>query len=343
MTVLFCDLVDSTVLASSLDPEDLRNVIQAYQVATAAVVARHDGFVARWVGDGVLAYFGYPTAHEDATAQAVRAGLALVTAVQALKAADGRGLNARIGIATGIVVVGDVIEGGTLLEAASVSGAAVNLAARLEALAVPGTVVIADSTRKLLRNQFSLAELGSHQLKGFAEPVAAWRVERERSINPLLAEDGRSADPGRLAGREQQLAQLREWWQQAVEGSGQLAIVRGEPGIGKSRLVRTICDIAIAPQRNVWHYYCTPHFQNSALFPIIDQFQRAAGFALSDSAETKAAKLKNLLTDLDPDIDLSIALPLIADLLSIPVDANIGYHQGAQNSDWSGCSTRWSL
>ncbi|HSK29782.1 MAG TPA: adenylate/guanylate cyclase domain-containing protein, partial [Candidatus Limnocylindria bacterium] len=126
MTVLFCDLVDSTVLASSLDPEDLRNVIQAYQVATAAVVARHDGFVARWVGDGVLAYFGYPTAHEDDTAQAVRAGLALITAVQALKAADVRELNARIGIATGIVVVGDVVEGGAILEAASVSGAVVN-------------------------------------------------------------------------------------------------------------------------------------------------------------------------------------------------------------------------
>jgi class 3 adenylate cyclase/tetratricopeptide (TPR) repeat protein len=329
MTVLFCDLVNSTALASSLDPEDLRDLIQAYQAATAVVIARHNGFVARWVGDGILAYFGYPAAHEDATAQAVRAGLGLVTTVRSMEAKKGEQLNARVGIATGIVVVGDVVEGGTLLEAASVSGAAANLAARLEALAEPGTVAIADSTRKLLRDQFDLAELGNHHLKGFGDPVAVWRVERERSIEGRRTEDGLSEDTGRLVGREQPLVQLQEWWQRATAGSGQVVIVRGEPGIGKSRLVRTLRDTVITPQSNVWHYYCAPHFQNSALFPIIDHFQRVAGFELGDTAEAKVAKLESFLKHLDPDSDLSIILPCIADLLSLPVDGRYRLSPGS--------------
>ena len=217
------------------------------------MITQHEGFVARWVGDGILA-IGYPTAHEDAAAQAVRAGLGLVSTVRGLDSVKGRKLSARVGIATGVVVIGDIIEGGESLEEAAVAGAAVNLAARLEALAEADTGAISSSTRKLVSNQFDLAELGSHRLKGFSEPIPAWRVERERSIENRLQESGGSRGVGRLVGREQQLAQLQACWHRASEGFGQIVTIRGEPGIGKSRLVRALCDAVNTSQDSICHY-----------------------------------------------------------------------------------------
>jgi class 3 adenylate cyclase len=234
--VLFCDLVGSTALSAKLDPEDMREVIRAYQQCCAEIVRRWDGHIANYMGDGVLALFGYPQAHEDDAERAVRAGLEMTAAV-GLLTSDGAPLASRVGIATGQVVVGELFGDGTLEQ--SVVGDTPNLAARLQTLAEPGTVVVAAGTRRLLGGLFELADLGPTRLKGFAEPLAAFRVVGEgRAEGRFEALRGQRLTP--LVGREHELAMLMERWAWAKDGDGQVVLISGEPGIGKSRLLQAL-------------------------------------------------------------------------------------------------------
>jgi len=313
LTIMFCDLVGSTPLATRLDPEDLRDVIGAYHRAVAEVIGSLDGFVAKYMGDGVLAYFGYPRAHEDAAERAVRAGLALVEAVPRLELAAEVGLQVRIGIATGLVVVGDLTGSGEAQER-GVVGETPNLAARLQTLAQPGTVVIASSTRRLTAGHFDYRELSGIALRGFDEPVSAWQVLAESAVESRFdAQHEIGLTP--LIGREEELELLRRRWRQAEEGEGRVLLLVGEAGIGKSRLTRALLEgLASEPHLRL-RYFCSPHHRNSALFPVINQLEHAAEFVRDDSAERKLAKLDVLLAGAAAAPE---ALDLIANLLSLP-------------------------
>jgi hypothetical protein len=265
------------------------------------------------MGDGVLAYFGYPRAHEDAAERAVRASLALVEAVPGLQLAAEVGLQVRIGIATGLVVVGDLTGSGEAQER-GVVGETPNLAARLQTLAQPGTVVIAPSTRRLTGGHFDYRELGGAALKGFEEPVSAWQVLAERAVESRFeAQHEIALTP--LVGREEELELLRRRWRQAEEGEGRVLLLVGEAGIGKSRLTRALLEGLASEAHLRLRYFCSQHHQNSALFPVISQLEHAAGFFRDDTAERKLAKLDGLLarTAAEPEV-----VDLIANLLSLP-------------------------
>jgi class 3 adenylate cyclase len=237
---MFCDLVGSTAMSARLDPEDMREVIRAYQDAVSGVVARYDGFVAKFMGDGVLAYFGFPRAHEEDAERAVRAGLDITAVAAKLETRAKDRLMVRVGIATGIVVVGDLVGQGSAQEQAVV-GETPNLAARLQALAEPGSVLIAESTRHLLGGTFELKSLGPQDLKGFEAPVAVWRVLREAE-NVSRFEASRSLGMTPFVGREHEVALLMDRWRDASEGEGQVALLSGEAGIGKSRILAALRD-----------------------------------------------------------------------------------------------------
>jgi class 3 adenylate cyclase len=317
LTVMFVDLVGSTELAARLDPEDMGQVIRAYHGCCTEVVARWDGHVAKYMGDGVLAYFGWPQAHEDEAERAVRAGLAITTAVGQLSNPGGELLAARTGIATGLVMVGELIGEGAAREQAVV-GETPNLAARLQALAAPGSVVISQGTRRLVGGLFELADLGPQRLKGFAEPLSAWRVEGEgRAEGRFEALHGKHLTP--LVGREHELGILLERWAWAKDGDGQVVLLSGEPGIGKSRVIRTFRErLGDEPYTPLSHF-CSPYHTNSALHPIIAQLERAAAFARADESEARRAKLENLLGQATEHLDE--AVPLIGALLGLPADA----------------------
>ena len=240
LTVMFCDLVGSTALASRLDPEDLREVIGEYHKDVARVVGRFDGFVAKYMGDGVLAYFGYPQAHEDDAERAVRVGLKIVAIRRVVPAAPGGTLRVRVGIATGLVVVGDLVGAGESYER-GVVGETPNLAARLQALAEPGGVVIDARTRRLTGGIFDYEELGELELKGFAAPVAAWRVRGEGVVDSRFEALHSAATLTPFVGREEEIELVLRCWEQAKEGKGQVVLLTGEPGIGKSRLNGAPC------------------------------------------------------------------------------------------------------
>jgi class 3 adenylate cyclase/predicted ATPase len=320
LTVMFCDLVGSTDLASRLDPEDLREVIGSYHQCVAEIATRYDGFVAKYMGDGVLVYFGYPRTHEDEAERAVQASLDLLSAVDRLRPFADVTLQIRIGIATGSVIVGDLIGSGAAQEQAVV-GAAPNLAARLQALADPGTVVIAAGTRQLVGGLFDCVDLGTIALKGFAEPVPWWRVVgASRVAGRFEALRGQSLSP--LTGRERELSQLAAAWRAAREGNGQFVMMSGEPGIGKSRLLQALLGHASADPHTALRYFCSRHRQSSPLYPFIEQLERAAGFKPDDTAEEKLTKLEMLLAE--GDMQLEAAAPLLAALLSIPVSGRHG-------------------
>ncbi|MBV8612952.1 MAG: AAA family ATPase, partial [Acetobacteraceae bacterium] len=312
LTVVFCDLVGSTVLSGRLDPEDLRAVIGVYQRCCSKVVMDHGGFVAKYLGDGILAYFGYPRAYEDAGERAVHAGLAVVEAVGKLEVA-GEPLAARVGIATGLVVVGDLIGEGAAQEQA-VIGETPNLAARLQALAEPGSVVIAASTRRLLGALFDYRNLGPVTLKGFAEPVAAFEVLRPSATDSRFeARQERGIVP--LVGREEEMELLQRRWRQAKTGEGRVVLLSGEPGIGKSRIVQALQEqLANEPHIRL-NYFCSPHHQDSTLYPVITQLGRAAGFARDDTPDVRLLKLEALLSQSNATAE---EIGLIAGLLSIP-------------------------
>jgi predicted ATPase/class 3 adenylate cyclase len=315
LTVMFVDLVGSTALTSRLDPEEMREVIRAYQNAVAGEVGRFDGHVAKFMGDGVLAYFGWPRSHEDEAERAVRAGLAITCAVARLAAPDGGRLAARIGIATGLVVVGDLVGEGAAQEEA-VIGETPNLAARLQGLAEPGAVVIAQGTRQLVGRLFDLTDMGAHVLKGFAEPVRAWAVSREGAAESRFeALHGASLTP--LVGREHELGLLLERFQHAREGEGQVVLISGEPGIGKSRAVSALRERLRGEPYMLLGHFCSAFHTNSALQPVIGMLERTAEFASENPPAERLAKLEALLAL--AGLDATDAVPLLAALLSIPV------------------------
>ncbi|MFB3137585.1 MAG: adenylate/guanylate cyclase domain-containing protein, partial [Phycisphaerales bacterium] len=315
LTVMFCDLVGSTELSQRLDPEDLREVMRRYQDTVAGVVARFEGNVAKFLGDGVLAFFGWPRAYEDQAERAVRSGLAAVNAVAHLKSEDGRALQARVGIATGQVVVGDIVSE-TATEADAVAGETPNLAARLQGVAAPSQVVIGATTRLLVAEAFDLEDLGAHELKGFAEPIVAWHVVSESAAESRFE----AAHPGaltKIVGREHELGLLRRAWEQGRSGIGQVVLVSGEPGIGKSRLVEALGAGLKAEGCTRITMGCSPFHTNSALYPVIAHLERVLNWQDQDKVEVKLAKLEAAPQgfSLVPEE----AIPLFAALLSLPL------------------------
>jgi class 3 adenylate cyclase len=312
LTVMFVDLVGSTALSARLDPEDMREVIRGYQDTVAGEITRFEGHVAKFMGDGVLAYFGWPRAHEDEAERAVRAGLALVEAVRGLPAPECEPLAARVGIATGLVVVGDLIGEGAAQEQAVV-GDTPNLAARLQASAQPGHVVIAEATRRLIGDGFAFQELGPQTLKGLAETVAAYTVTGERAAESRF--EARRGQLLPMVGRDQELALLLERWAQAKAGEGQGVLLVGEAGIGKSRITRALLDTVVNEPHIRIRYQCSPYHTGSALWPVIQQLGHAAGFAADDSRAARLDKLEALLRQAgEHTLD---AVPLLADLIGI--------------------------
>jgi class 3 adenylate cyclase len=287
VTVMFSDLVGSTALSARMDPEDLREVISAYQKCVAETVQRFGGFVAKYMGDGVLIYFGYPQAHEDDAERAVRAGLDLVVAVGGLR--THAPLQTRVGIATGLVVVGDLIGAGASHEQAIV-GETPNLAARLQGMAEPNSVVIAESTRKLVGNLFELDDLGAQDLKGISGPVRAWAALRPASVESRF-EALHASGLTELVGREEELELLLRRWSKANTGEGQVVLVSGEAGIGKSRLTAALLERLATEPHTPLRYFCSRQHTDSAFFPIIGQMERAAGLvqrcATSEAGQTR--------------------------------------------------------
>ena len=308
---MYCDLVGSTALSARLDPEDLRKVIAAYHRTVANVVSSFDGFVAKYMGDGVLLYFGYPRAHEDDAERAVRAGLDVIGAVGRLVVKSVE-LQARVGIATGLVVVGDLIGEGSAQEQ-SVVGETPNLAARLQALAEPAAVVIAAGTRRLVGDLFEYRDLGAVEVKGLAAPVPAWRVLGLSVVaSRFEALRGWALSP--MIGRDEEIDLLLRRWARAKAGDGQVVLVSGEPGIGKSRLAAALAErLSDSPQLRL-RYFCSPYHQDSALYPFIDQLGRAADFA-RDLPTARLEKLETLLAlAAPPEEDVA----LLADVMSLP-------------------------
>jgi class 3 adenylate cyclase/tetratricopeptide (TPR) repeat protein len=315
LTVMFCDLVGSTALSARLDPEDLQEILRAYRSQVKDVVRRHGGYIAKYMGDGALVYFGYPQAHEDNAERAVRAGLELVKSIGKLNTAVGEPLDARIGIATGLVVVGDLIGSGESQER-GIAGETPNLAARLQERAEAGAVVLSDGTRRLLGDLFELTKLTPSALKGFTEPVQAWRALGEgRAESRFEALHGTRLTP--LVGRGEELELVLSRWRQAKEGGGQVALISGEPGIGKSRLVLALRERLHGESKATVSYACSPHHVHSALFPFIAQLERSAGLSPTHSGEARLNQLASLLrnTVAEPG-DAVVAL--FAEFLGIP-------------------------
>ncbi|TIS53516.1 MAG: hypothetical protein E5W93_15350, partial [Mesorhizobium sp.] len=312
LTVLFCDLVGSTTLSAELDPEDFRQVIGSYQTAVTEEVAKLGGFVAKYMGDGVLVYFGYPHAHEEDAERALRAGLALVERIGGLECGEAR-LSARVGIATGVVIVGDLLGRGISQER-GVVGETPNLAARLQAMARPGSVLIADTTRRLVGDLFECRDLGAVELKGLPAPIRAWEVVGLSAIDSRF-EALHATRLSSLVGRDEELTLLMRRWELARAGEGQVVLVSGEAGIGKSRLIAAVQDNVSDDQRTTLRYFCSPHHRDSMLYPFIAQLERRAGFAREDDPAARLDKLKTLTDSLPatpPD-----TLALLADLLGI--------------------------
>src|SRR5262245_36163895 len=315
LTVMICDLVGSTALSARLDPEDMHAVIDAYHAACARITRTYDGFLAEFRGDGILACFGYPVAHEDDAERTVRAALDIIAAVARLETLAAEPLAVRIGIATGVVVIGDLSREGALREHAVV-GDTPNLAARLQALAAPGTVVVAASTRRLLGDLFHLRDVGRHEVKGIAEPVAAWAVEGV-SDSESRFEAVRAAALTELIGREDEINFLMDRQRLAWKGEGQVVLISGEPGIGKSRLAAALAEHITSEPHTRLRYQCSPYHTNSALHPFITQLERAAGFKADDTSEQRLDKLEALLAMGASRIER--VAPLFASLLSIPI------------------------
>jgi class 3 adenylate cyclase/predicted ATPase len=311
--VMFSDLVGSTALSARMDPEDLRELNSAYQKCVAEAVRRFGGFVARYFGDGVLVYFGYPQAHEDDADRAVRAGLEVIASVIALKTPVS--LQTRVGIATGLAVVGDLIESGDGQERGIV-GETPNLAARLQEIAEPNTVVIAEATRSLLGNLFELKDLGTRDLKGIAGPVHTWLALRASTVESrfeALHPSGLTA----LVGREEETELLLRRWSRVKSGEGLAVLISGEAGIGKSRLIAALLESLTPEPHTRLRYFCSPQHTDSAFYPIIGQMERAAGFLHDDTPSQKLDKLDALLAQTSTSIQDAA---LIVEMLSLPND-----------------------
>jgi class 3 adenylate cyclase/predicted ATPase len=319
LTVLFCDLVGSTALSRRVDPEDLQDVIRRFLDACSQAIGRFNGYIAKYMGDGMLVYFGYPQAHEHDTERAVYSGLAILDTVKAMNLDNPHPefrLAARIGIATGQVVVGELMGQDTAKER-SVFGETPNLAARLQALAQPNQLVIDPVTKRLVGNAFDIADLGAVSLKGFDTPVHAWRVLSSKSSASRF-ESCRAIQLTNFVGREEELSLLLSRWREAVEGEGQVVLLCGEAGIGKSRMIRSLCDRLADEQYRRVQFQCSPYHTNTALYPAISLLREAAGLTSQDSAEAQLNKLEAL--SIDSGIDRHDTVALFADLLSIRGD-----------------------
>lgn len=320
LTVMFCDMAESTAMSERLDPEDLRSVNSAYQGACKAAIEKYEGYVAKYLGDGVLAYFGYPVAHEDDAERAILAGLDLTEAAAGVSRsamqAHGVEVSVRVGIATGPVVVGEVIGEGASRESAVV-GQTPNLAARLQALAPVNGVVISPDTHRLVDGRFRCEDLGTHELKGIAAPVRVRRVIGQAQAESRFTARQRGVVTP-LVGREHELGLLLERWQFAREDSGQAVLLTGEPGMGKSRISETLREHTAPDDPIRLRYQCSPYHISSALHPVVEQLQRAAGFESGDPPAVKLEKLESLLSQATPDSES--AVPLIASLMSLPFE-----------------------
>ncbi len=314
VTVLFCDLVGSTALANQLELEEFRDVIHSFQLACSTVIGRFEGTISRYMGDGMLVLFGFPQAHEDAAERAVRAGLGMVEAMAALGSPIGGGtpLAIRVGIATGLVVIGDLIGEGAAEEEA-VLGEAPNLAARLQALAAPNTVVIAPSTRNLVGEHFVFDDLGCRALKGFEKPVPVWQVKAVRAGDSRFRA-ARLAQLTPLVGRDDELAWLMDLWRSAGQGRGRVALLGGEAGIGKSRLVEALRARIEFDSGPCLQYQCSQQFVNRALHPLIQHLEYATAISPEDPEACRVSKLATWLTAMTGDCQ---GLPLLAALLSV--------------------------
>ncbi|MBL8692149.1 MAG: AAA family ATPase [Rhodospirillaceae bacterium] len=314
VTLMFCDLVGSTSLSTRLDPEDLREIIGTYHRTCARLVESHGGYVAKYMGDGVLAYFGYPHAHENDAERAVQAGLAIAADVPGVLTAEEAPLRVRVGIATGTVVVGDLLGSGEAQER-GVVGETPNLAARLQGVAEPGMVVIADSTRRLLGGLFDLRDLGPQDLKGMAEPVQAWAALRARPVESRF-EALHGAGLGALVGRGPEIDCMLRCWNEAKTGIGKAVLLSGEAGIGKSRLVAAVLEHVAAEPHERQRFFCSPQHTDSAFHPVIGQIERTAGLTPDDPPAAKLDKLMSLLAPADEPA-------LLAELLSLPEDGRL--------------------
>ncbi len=313
VTVVFCDLVGSTSFVSEMDAEDFSDILGMFHHRVASLMTRYGGFVAHYMGDGTLTYFGYPQANEDDVERAVRASLEVVGAVSGIVLRDGRRLHARIGVSTGVAIMGDVIGTGGL-RGLDIAGEAPNLAARLQAIAEPDTVLVDHGVRCVIEDAFECHALGSRSIKGWARPIPIWKVLRPTPIaSRFEGRAGRGGAP--LIGRAAQLGRLLSLWEAARSGEGQVVLLVGEPGIGKSRLIVELIQRTATEDRVELSHYCDPHYKDVPLYPSIRQIERAAGFASDDSIEVKRAKLEALLQGMQQE-----ERGLIADLLMIPMD-----------------------
>ena len=321
LTVLFCDLVDSTRLASQLDPEDYREVVRAYQQTCAEVIQRFEGHIAQYLGDGLLVYFGYPQAHEDDAQRAVRSGLGMMQAMATLnhrlQQEKGVRLAIRVGIHTGLVIVGEV--GGGSHQEQLALGETPNLAARLQGLAAPDTVVVSAATFRLVRGYFTAQELGAHNLKGITAPVQVYRMLGESAAQSRLDIAGPSGLTP-LVGRESEVMLLLERWAHSQDGRGQVVLLSGEAGIGKSRLVEVLREHALSQGATRLVFRCSPYHQQSALFPVIEHLQRVLHWHSTDAPEAKLAALEQALRT--SRLPLEEVTPLLAALLSLPHPAH---------------------
>jgi class 3 adenylate cyclase/predicted ATPase len=316
LTVMFCDLVGSTALATQLDPEDMGDLIRAFQGAIATVIASFDGHIARLMGDGALVYFGYPRAHEDDAERAARAGIGMIKAIGDLRRERGVALDVRIGISTGLVIVGELVGEGEARER-GVVGETPNLAARLQTVAEPGSVVVSESTRRLLGRTFELTALGPQELKGFKAPVSAWSIVREsENVNRFEASHSEAMTP--FVGREHEVALLIDRWRTAVEGEGQVALLSGEAGIGKSRILAALRERIGDERHIVLRYQCSPHHVNDTFYPIAGQIWHGAGFVSGEPAATRLSKLEKMIAR--TGLESGEIAPYLASLLSIPTE-----------------------
>ena len=313
LTIMFCDLVDSTAITSRLDPEEMREILASYRAVVAEVVSGFGGYVAKYLGDGALAYFGYPQAHEHDAEQAIRAGLALIERVTRLEV-GASALASRVGIATGLVVVGDLIGSGDAQER-GVVGDAPNLAFRLQGIAPANVVLVAENTRRLVGDLFAYRDLGAITIKGFAEPVLASQVLGESTVESRF-EALRSASLSPLVGRDEELHLLLRRWAQAREGEGQIVLVSGEAGIGKSRIAMALQEHVRAERLVRLRHFCSPHRRDSAFFPIVSRLERSAAIAREDAPVAKLDKLGMLLSQSGDDAKEVGAV--FADLLAVP-------------------------
>ena len=315
LTAMFCDLVGSTDLSSRLDPEDLRGVIATYRAACAEIISTYDGHVAQFLGDGLLVYFGFPRAHENDAERAIRAGLEIVAAIPRLETTAPEALRARVGIATGLVVVGDLVLAGSSEPQAAV-GDTLNLASRLQEVAAPGTVVISTSTRQLATGHFEYRDLGPIALKGLSQNIESWQVLGLSKVESRFeAEHGNSLPP--LLGRQEEIELISRRWRQTAQGEGCVVLLTGEPGIGKSHIVLAFQELLKAEPHTRLRYFCSSHHTNSALFPFVAQLERAAAFERGDSPEKRLAQLEAMLKQATRS---STDVAVLANLLSLTAD-----------------------